>query len=106
METFIPRGRITGPILPSFVLRENISPGAKMLYALLCNHASDKDHCWPSHRFLAQELHKNLAGRTGARPAVGHPPRGIPVFHLCAAAAPYRGGVHCLRRPGQEGDKL
>lgn len=56
METFIPRGRITGPILPSFVLRENISPGAKMLYALLCNHASDKDHCWPSHRFLAQEL--------------------------------------------------
>ena len=56
METFIPRGRITGPILPSFVLREKLSPGAKMLYALLCNHASDKDHCWPSHRFLAQEL--------------------------------------------------
>ena len=56
METFTPKGRITGPILPLFVLRENISPGAKMLYALLCNHASDKDHCWPSHRFLAQEL--------------------------------------------------
>lgn len=56
METFVPQGRITGPILPSFVLRENISPGAKMLYALLCDHASDKDHCWPSHRLLAQEL--------------------------------------------------
>lgn len=56
METFTPKGQITGPILPAFVLRENISPGAKMLYALLCNHASDKDHCWPSHRFLAQEL--------------------------------------------------
>ncbi|WP_302736793.1 helix-turn-helix domain-containing protein [uncultured Desulfovibrio sp.] len=56
METFIPRGRITGPILPSFVLREKLSPGAKMLYALLCNHASDKDHCWPSHKFLAQEM--------------------------------------------------
>lgn len=56
METFIPRGRITGPILPSFVLREKLSPGAKMLYALLCDHASDKDHCWPSHKYLAQEM--------------------------------------------------
>ncbi len=56
METFVPRGRITGPILPAFVLQEKLSPGAKMLYALLCNHAFDKDHCWPSHRLLAQEL--------------------------------------------------
>lgn len=56
METFVPQGRITGPILPSFVLREKLSPGAKMLYALLCEHASDKDHCWPSHKFLAQEM--------------------------------------------------
>lgn len=56
METFIPKDRITGPILPAFVLRENLSPGAKLLYSLLCGHASDKDHCWPSHRLLAQEL--------------------------------------------------
>lgn len=56
METFVPQGRITGPILPLFVLRENLSPGAKLLYSLLCGHASDKDHCWPSHKLLAQEL--------------------------------------------------
>lgn len=56
METFVPKDRISGPILPAFVLQEKLSPGAKMLYALLCGHAFDKDHCWPSHRLLAQEL--------------------------------------------------
>lgn len=56
MNTFTPRGRIHGPILPGFVLREKVSPGAKILYAVLCNHASEKDHCWPSHKFLADEL--------------------------------------------------
>lgn len=57
METFTPRGHIFGPILPAFMLKEqNISLGAKVLYSLLCNYASDKDHCWPSQTLLAREL--------------------------------------------------
>lgn len=55
MESFVPKGQITGPILPSFVLREKLSAGAKLLYSILCYYAFDKDHCWPSHKTLAQE---------------------------------------------------
>lgn len=56
METFVPKGHITGPILPSFILREKVSLGAKILYALLCNYAADKAYCWPSHALLAREM--------------------------------------------------
>lgn len=57
METFTPKGQLSGPILPAFVLKEqNISLGAKVLYSLLCNYASDKDHCWPSQTLLARDL--------------------------------------------------
>ena len=53
MQTFAPRGKIHGPILPQFVLETSISFGAKVMYALLCNYASDNDHCWPSQATLA-----------------------------------------------------
>lgn len=56
MATFAPKGKIYGPILPEFVLKKSITAGAKLMYALLCNYASDKDHCWPSHATLAERL--------------------------------------------------
>ena len=56
METFKPRGNIYGPILPQFILEKRITFGAKIMYALLCNYASEKDHCWPSQATLAERL--------------------------------------------------
>ena len=56
MQTFVPRGRIHGPILPQFVLETSVSFGAKIVYALLCNYASDSDRCWPSQATLAARL--------------------------------------------------
>ncbi len=56
MRTFIPKGNVYGPILPAFVLKMPLSLGAKVMYALLCNYASEKDHCWPSHSTLATRL--------------------------------------------------
>lgn len=56
METFAPKGKIFGPILPQFVLDMPLSLGAKVVYALLCNYASEKDHCWPSQTTLAERL--------------------------------------------------
>ena len=56
MQTFAPRGRIHGPILPQFVLETSVSFGAKIMYALLCNYASENDHCWPSQATLAVRL--------------------------------------------------
>lgn len=56
METFVPKGNICGPILPQFVLQKSITFGAKTMYALLCDYAADKDHCWPSQATLAKRL--------------------------------------------------
>lgn len=56
METFAPKGNIHGPILPQFVLRKSITFGAKTMYAILCDYAADKDHCWPSQATLAKRL--------------------------------------------------
>ena len=56
METFTPKGNIYGPILPQFVLQKSITFGAKAMYALLCDYASEKDHCWPSQATLAKRL--------------------------------------------------
>ena len=56
METFTPRGNIYGPILPQFIMEKRITFGAKIMYALLCNYASEKDHCWPSQATLAERL--------------------------------------------------
>ena len=56
METFVPKGNIYGPILQQFVLQKSITFGAKTMYALLCDYAADKDHCWPSQATLAKRL--------------------------------------------------
>ena len=56
METFVPKGKVFGPILPQFVLEKPLTFGAKIMYALLCNYASEKDHCWPSQATLAAKL--------------------------------------------------
>ena len=56
METIAPRGRFTGPILPRFIMEMEMSTDAKMLYAILCDFAGDKDHCWPSQARLAGML--------------------------------------------------
>lgn len=56
METFAPKGNIHGPILPQFVLRKSMTFGAKTMYAILCDYAADKDHCWPSQTTLANRL--------------------------------------------------
>jgi hypothetical protein len=56
MKTFAPRGNIYGPILPQFVLEKPVTFGAKIMYALLCNYAAEKDHCWPSQNTLAARL--------------------------------------------------
>ena len=56
MKTFSPKGKIHGPIMPQFILQKPITFGAKTMYALLCDYASDKDHCWPSQATLAKRL--------------------------------------------------
>ena len=56
METFSPKGNIHGPILPQFILQMPITFGAKTMYAILCDYAAAKDHCWPSQATLAKRL--------------------------------------------------
>ena len=46
-----------GCIIPGFILKmNNISLGAKVMYAILRKFSYKKDYCWPSHRKLAEEL--------------------------------------------------
>lgn len=56
MDIFVPRGNITGPILPEFILKLSIPAGAKLLYSVLCGYSYDKGFCWPSHSTLAKRL--------------------------------------------------
>lgn len=56
IPTIAPKGKIFGPILPMFILSKNISHGAKILYAILCNYAGEKDHCWPSQATLSKKI--------------------------------------------------
>jgi hypothetical protein len=60
METFVPKGNVHGPILPDFILKKEITFGAKIMYALLCDYASTDDYCWPSHATLAGRLSCSL----------------------------------------------
>lgn len=60
-NTFIPKGNVRGFIMPDFVFdAPNISMGAKMLYALLCSYAGEKDYCWPSKETLSKRLQCSL----------------------------------------------
>lgn len=46
METFIPKGQLTGFIMPRFLNEiDGLSLPAKVLYGALCDHARDKDFC-------------------------------------------------------------
>ncbi len=57
MQTFIPKGNLRGFIMPDFIFKDaRLCLGAKMLFAVMCNFAGDKDHCWPSHSTLAKSL--------------------------------------------------
>lgn len=56
MDTFIPSGKIHGPIIHEPVLKLTITAGAKLLYAVLCSSARDKDHCWLCLGTMASKL--------------------------------------------------
>lgn len=96
MNTFTPQGRLRGPILPGFVLREKVSPGAKILYAVLCNHASEKDHCWPSHKFLATELGYSVSSIKNWLAEL------VRVRLLTIRRTAYRASTYVLLSPGRE----
>lgn len=57
MKTIIPQGQLTGFIVPRFLTEiHGLSLPAKVLYGSLCDHARDKDFCFPSIQCLANEL--------------------------------------------------
>ena len=56
MDTFIPKGNLSGFIMPEFILKMSITHGAKIMYSILCWHAYEKDHCWPSYANLAKRM--------------------------------------------------
>ncbi len=57
LETYVPKGNVHGFIMPDFVFNDKkLSIISKMLYAVLCNYAGERDHCWPSHETLAKKL--------------------------------------------------
>ncbi len=62
MQTFIPKGNLRGFIMPDFIFKDaRLCLGAKMLFAVMCNFAGDKDHCWPSHNTLAKSLNCSVS---------------------------------------------
>jgi hypothetical protein len=68
MDTFAPQGKIHGLILPQFVLDKPITFGAKIMYALLCNYASDSDHCWSSREAYRPSLSVASKSQISERP--------------------------------------
>lgn len=57
MQSYIPSGQDIGCIIPAFILSsKKISLGAKFMYGVLCKFSYKKDHCWPSHKKLAEEI--------------------------------------------------
>ena len=96
METFIPRGRVSGPILPRFVLERKMSAGARILYALLCEYAGDHDRCWPTQKTLAMRL---TCGITSVKEYI----RELIRERLVAVSRQERGCVYILLNPRQGG---
>ena len=95
METFAPKGKVFGPILPQFVMEKPLSLGAKVMYALLCNYASEKDHCWPSHNTLAARLSCSLSSvKTYLKELVT-------VKLIEVRRAQYRSSVYYLMQPAE-----
>lgn len=96
METFIPRGRLHGPILPRFVLERKMSAGARILYALLCEYAGDHDRCWPTQKTLAMRL---TCGITSVKEYI----RELMRERLVAVSRQERGCVYILLNPQRNG---
>ena len=96
METFIPRGRLSGPILPRFVLERKMSAGARILYALLCEYAGDHDRCWPTQKTLAMRL---TCGITSVKEYI----RELIRERLVAVSRQDRGCVYILLNPQRSG---
>lgn len=61
METFVPQGKLRGMIMPDYIESKNLCVEARYLYAVLCDYARDKDHCWPSQRTLARRIGCSIA---------------------------------------------
>ena len=93
METFAPRGNIHGPILPQFVLEKSMTFGAKTMYAILCDYAADKDHCWPSQATLAKRLSCSISS---VKNYLAELVREKLIF---IRREPYRSSVYYLLRP-------
>lgn len=96
METFIPRGRLHGPILPRFVLERKMSAGSRILYALLCEYAGEHDRCWPTQKTLAERL---SCGITSIKQYI----RELMRERLVAVSRQERGCVYILLNPRQGG---
>ncbi|MBF0482142.1 MAG: helix-turn-helix domain-containing protein [Desulfovibrionaceae bacterium] len=45
-----------GPIVPDFIMKTELNPGAKTLYGVLLNTCGSRDFCWPSQGYLASRL--------------------------------------------------
>jgi len=45
-----------GPIVPNFILKSELNPGAKVLFAVLLNLCGQRDFCWPSQAYLSKAL--------------------------------------------------
>ena len=99
METFVPKGSIHGPILPQFVLRKSITFGAKTMYAILCDYAADKDHCWPSQTTLAKRLSCSISSVKNYLAEL------VKVRLIFVKREQYRSSVYYLLRPEENVDE-
>ncbi len=54
--TYVAQDFIAGIISPAFLEKRKLSRGAKHLYGVLCAFAGTNDHCWPSHKTLAERM--------------------------------------------------
>ena len=63
----LPYKKFLNAYVPNWLLcrKEKISPGAKLLYSLLCQHAGKNGQCYPKQETLAEEL--GCSKRTIAR---------------------------------------
>ena len=63
MRAIAPKGKICGPIVARYVMKnKDLSHGAKLVYAVLCNLADAQDHCWPTQSFIAAEVACSVSG--------------------------------------------
>ena len=50
-----------GKIVPDFIMNvPGLTLGSRVLYGTLCNSAGEKDHCWPSQKYLAKSINQSI----------------------------------------------